>query len=116
MKWSNAYAVLYTAEQIINWRAERVNGRNVLTLLVLKECGMEGTCISPQPAGRTVESDPFETKMVEQIRVRRLVVGVADESRVVPTRYEVEVWQRKPGKGKRGKTEWAKIETRIPLL
>src|SRR5512143_3019740 len=34
-----AYTVLYTAEQIVNWRTERVNGRNVLTLVVLKEHG-----------------------------------------------------------------------------
>ena len=32
-----AYAVLYSSEQILNWRTERVNGRNVLTLLVLRE-------------------------------------------------------------------------------
>jgi hypothetical protein len=31
-----AFAVLYEAEQIINWRTERVNGRNVLTLLVVE--------------------------------------------------------------------------------
>ena len=32
-----AYVVFYRAEQIINWRVERVNGRNVPTLIVLKE-------------------------------------------------------------------------------
>ncbi len=32
-----AYAVAYSAEDIINWHTERVNGRNVLTLVVLKE-------------------------------------------------------------------------------
>jgi hypothetical protein len=32
-----ACAVHYAAEQIINWPTERVNGRNVLTLVVLKE-------------------------------------------------------------------------------
>src|SRR5215831_8502592 len=32
-----AYASLYTAEQILNWRIERVNGRNVPTLTVLSE-------------------------------------------------------------------------------
>jgi hypothetical protein len=30
------YASLYTAEQIINWRVARVNGRNVPTLIVLR--------------------------------------------------------------------------------
>src|SRR5262249_54306928 len=32
-----AYVSLYSAEQIINWRVERVNGRNVPTMVVLKE-------------------------------------------------------------------------------
>jgi hypothetical protein len=32
-----AYSVLYSTEQIINWRTERVNGRNVLSLVVLRE-------------------------------------------------------------------------------
>src|SRR6185369_16485152 len=32
-----AYVSLYSAEQIINWRVERVNGRNVPVLVVLSE-------------------------------------------------------------------------------
>src|SRR5512135_2443862 len=32
-----AYVVFYRAEQIVNWRVERVNGRKVPTLVVLKE-------------------------------------------------------------------------------
>jgi hypothetical protein len=34
-----AFVVLYETEQIINWHSQRVNGRNVLTLVVLKEHG-----------------------------------------------------------------------------
>src|SRR5689334_22939701 len=34
-----AYASIYKAEDIINWRVERVNGRNIPTLIVLRECG-----------------------------------------------------------------------------
>ena len=33
------YVSLYSAEQIINWHVERVNGRNVPTLIVLRETG-----------------------------------------------------------------------------
>ena len=33
---NRAYVALYAAEQIINWRVERVQGRNVLTLVVLR--------------------------------------------------------------------------------
>jgi hypothetical protein len=36
-----AYVSLYSAEQILNWRIERVNGRNVPTLIVLSECVSE---------------------------------------------------------------------------
>ncbi len=32
-----AYASAYRAEDILNWRVERVNGRNVPTLIVLRE-------------------------------------------------------------------------------
>ena len=34
-----AFVVMYETEQIINWHSQRVNGRNVLTLVVLKEHG-----------------------------------------------------------------------------
>jgi hypothetical protein len=98
-----AYAVLYTAEQIINWRTERVNGRNVLTLLVLRETSQS-------------EEDPFVVKDIEQLRVLRLVLGVNTSSEKIPGwAYQVEVWQRREGKTKRTKPEWVKVETRIPL-
>ena len=61
-----AYAVFYRAEQIINWRVERVNGRNVPTLVVLRE----QVIAKPGP-----DSDEFELGMVEQIRVLRLGGG-----------------------------------------
>jgi hypothetical protein len=44
-----AYAVAYSAEDIINWHTERVNGRNVLTLVVLKE-------VSQMPARKLILS------------------------------------------------------------
>jgi hypothetical protein len=121
-----AYAVLYTAEQIINWRIARVNGRNILSLVVLKECGTPGsgcgTCVSSQPSGESVEGDPFVTERVEQIRVLKLVKGVSGdspetnrESRMLPMQYVVEVWQRKSIQGKRSKIEWVMVETRVPL-
>ena len=34
---NRVYASLYTAENMLNWRVERIHGRNVLTLLVLHE-------------------------------------------------------------------------------
>ena len=95
-----AYGVLYTAEQILNWHTERVNGRNVLTLLVLRE-------ISLKPA---VESDPYQPDEVEQLRVLRLVPGEKSG-----WSYQVEIWQLGDKKSKRGKSEWVKVQSRIPL-
>ena len=127
-----AYAVLYTAEQIINWRVARVNGRNILSLVVLKECGTPGagggTCVSSQRSGESAEGDGFVTEMVEQIRVLKLEQvqslesGVqsqesGDVRRSADRRYEyrVELWRRVRSDKRRGKPEWQLVETRIPL-
>jgi len=132
-----AFAVLYTAEQIINWKSERVNGRNVLTLVVLREVLADG------------DEDDFETETMEQIRVLKLVPhttsplpsvqagpaiqsGEGDGSRGrLPHQdwqYVVEIWQlladghqadgsfrTGTGKSKRGKRVWKLVDTRVPL-
>jgi hypothetical protein len=102
-----AFAVLYTAEQIINWHSERVNGRNVVTLVVLKE-------LSLKPGQ---ETDIFQPEPVEQIRVLKLVPGANSDAKQSWS-YQVEIWQpEKKGGSKNGrsKTEWKKVETRTPL-
>ncbi len=100
-----AYAVLYSAEQIINWRTERVNGRNVLTLLVLRETGQSKT-----------QDDAFVLEEVPQLRVLRLVKALAKGEGAKPVWfYQVEIWQQQRTKGKRGKPEWIKVESRTPL-
>lgn len=99
-----AYAVLYTAEQILNWRTERVNGRNVLTLLVLAEKALAVT-----------QDDPFEVNDVAQLRVLRLVKALAKGDGMKPSwSYQVEIWQKRR-KEKRSKLEWVLVETRTPL-
>ena len=106
-----AFAVLYTAEQIINWKSERVNGRNVLTLVVLREVLADG------------HQDDFETAPVEQIRVLRLVPGQATNTDGQQSwQYQVEIWQllaeghqADGNRSKRGKRVWKLMETRIPL-
>ena len=104
-----AYAVLYQAEQIINWRTERVNGRNVPTLVVLREVSKK-----PIPG-----EDEFESDEIEQLRVLRLVPGENSG-----WSYQVEIWQvlahghqtdRQQKRPKREKVKWTKVETRIPL-
>ncbi|TAK99641.1 MAG: DUF4055 domain-containing protein [Verrucomicrobia bacterium] len=100
-----AYAVLYTAEQILNWRTERVNGRNVLTLVVLREVTTQSDA-----------ADPFADGETEQLRVLRLVPGGKGAKGDAQTwTYQVELWQQGEKKSKRGKAEWVKTETRIPL-
>ncbi|HOF72325.1 MAG TPA: DUF4055 domain-containing protein [Verrucomicrobiota bacterium] len=96
-----AYAVFYPAERIRNWRMGRVRGRNVLTLLVLAEKAEAGT---PE-AGR----DEFEPEVVEQLRVLRLVGG--DDGAAF---CRVDLWREQAVKGKRDKTEWVLVESRVP--
>ena len=94
-----AYVVRYAAEDILNWRTQRINGRNVVTLVVLREnAGL--------PDG---EGDGFEHKPVEQIRVLRLV-PVKNQ-----WQYQVEVWRKAPVKaGSRTKANWEQVEIRTP--
>ena len=113
-----AYAVMYAAEQIINWRTERVNGCNVLTLVVLKE-------VIQKPSDKP---DTFQPETVEQIRVLKLVPDASlTGNHAIPAAdgtqawsYQVEIWQQESkaagdGNRKRSRTEWTKTETRIPL-
>ena len=110
-----AYAVLYTAEQIINWRTTRINGRTVISLVVLRE-EVDGT-------HATDSTDDFEIKTTEQLRVLRLATVQSatpiDRERAskkkTEQRYIVEIWRQRAVKNKRTKTEWIKVETRVPL-
>jgi len=78
-----AYFSLYKAEDILNWREERIDGRLQLTLLVLREIvEVEG-------------DDPFCPGLREQVRVLRLV-SVAGA-----WQCQVEIWApESEGKGK----------------
>jgi len=73
-----AYAVAYTAEDIINWQTARVKGRNVLTLVVLNE-----TC-------QKLSVDAFVAEEIQQLRVLKLVPGASDTA---DWSYQVEIWQ-----------------------
>jgi hypothetical protein len=110
---NRAFAVFFKTEKIINWQSQRVNGHNLLTLVVLKEDGKNLQQSSPngeQP------DDPFQNETVEQLRVLKLVpdaTPAADGS--TPWTYQVELWQQQPGKSKRTKTEWAVVDSHTPL-
>ena len=108
-----AYAVFYRAEQIINWCVERVNGRNVPTLVVLRETA-EGAGIANSQS--QMAEDDFGSSPVEQIRVLRLVAG--DNGDVF---CRVDVWQEKVierswlGFGRqKGKRQWVLVDSRVP--
>ena len=58
---SRAYVVRYQAEDIINWQTQRINGRNVVTMIALRE-----KVESPDDA------DPFVSKQTEVVRVLKL--------------------------------------------
>lgn len=116
------FVCLYAAEEIINWRMERVGGRMMLTLLVLRE-------VRSAPAA----DDPLETVEVPQIRVLRLATNAKSEMRSARSEGRngssgngrpsgpslpslvVEVWQELEVKdGVDGKKEWVKVEERMP--
>jgi hypothetical protein len=113
---SRAYVVRYQAEDIFNWQTQRINGRNVVTLVCLREL-----------VERPDDADLFAVKLVETIRVLKLE-QLADGS----TRYVVEIWELLPAKNRgdnggsrwngffgqkssQQKNEWTMVETRVPL-
>ena len=66
---NRAYVSRYAAENILNWRVERINGRSITTLVALLERGVRN-------AERGMKGDdPFVEEVTEQIRVLRLVEG-----------------------------------------
>ncbi len=115
---NRAYVSRYAAENILNWRVERINGRSITTLVALLERGVRN-------AERGMKGDdPFEEEVTEQIRVLRLVDGGEVKVESASSRREmrcvVEIWQREEkafarGQRKRDKQEWKLVETRIPL-
>jgi hypothetical protein len=100
-----AYAAAYAAEDIINWHTERINGRNILTLVVLKE-------VNKTPA---LETDPFVPEEIQQLRVLKLVQVQSQ------WQYQIEIWQfladgqNASGISKRGKRKWKLVENLTPL-
>ena len=111
---NRAYVSRYAAENILNWRVERINGRNITTLVALLERGMRN-------AERGMkDTDPFVDEVDEQIRVLRLVEESDQgsmESRPTKKRMNcvVEIWRREERKSRRDKQDWKLVETRIPL-
>ena len=115
-----AFVLMYETENIINWQSQRVNGHNLLTLVVLKEYGKN---LQQTPPNGKLSDDPFQADEVEQLRVLKLVPGASrtgDQSTPAADgstswTYQVELWQQQPGKSKRTKTEWVVVDSRTPV-
>jgi hypothetical protein len=91
---NRVYVSRYVAEDILNWKTERINGRNLLTLVVLHE--MTEVAVPPSKQG---DGDEFEVNFVEQIRVLKLVAGLAKGvggRRKRSYECQVEIWQLLP--------------------
>ncbi|HEY9173456.1 MAG TPA: DUF4055 domain-containing protein [Verrucomicrobiae bacterium] len=105
-----AYASLYRAEDIRNWRVERVNGRNVLTLLALVE--------RVESREQRAEGDEFATETVDQLRVLKLEARRAESAEGrTDWQYVVELYQQQEVRspGRRTKQEWTLVDRRVPL-
>lgn len=98
-----AYVSRYAAEDILNWRVERVEGRNLLTLLVLAEHALD-TGAQRDP------TEEFATAFVDQLRILKLERAAAGRAQ-----YVVELWQRRPAKTRRSTGNWSLVDRRLPL-
>ncbi|HWI57355.1 MAG TPA: DUF4055 domain-containing protein, partial [Bacillota bacterium] len=117
------YVARYAAEHILNWRTERIGGRNLLTLVVLYE-----------PTGGRDENpaDEFAPTATPQIRVLKLERTAAPNSQLnsalnshpsTRNQFVAEVWRpvqkRKntPGysSASDGGPEWVLVDRRVPL-
>ena len=100
---SRAFVVRYAAEDILNWQTERIKGRNMVTMVALRE-------LVSQPDA----DDPFAVDVTETVRVLKLEL-LPDGA----TRYVVELWEPVLADGhrsnRRKKSEWKLVESRVPL-
>ena len=105
-----AYATMYAAESILNWQVQRINGRNIPTLIVLRE-----SVEIPIAADAT----DFSSKPIEQIRVLRLVELPQPKGKKPAARLSygclVQIFRRPEKTCRQSKTEWSLFESRTPL-
>jgi hypothetical protein len=94
-----AFVTFYSAEQIINWRSERVDGRSVVTMVALEETVEDG-------------GDEFSRPLVDQIRVLRLVTAPAVAGGVSERRCVVELWRLVGGENDE---RWERVSQVTPL-
>jgi hypothetical protein len=94
------YATMYIAEDIINWRTARINGSEMLTLVVLRE-----------DYEVQADDDPFTIECKNQYRV--LLLDVSDAGVFF---YRQEIWRERTTPETYGvtKKQWIKVEEIFP--
>jgi len=109
------YVAMYTAENIINWRWSEINGKQLLTLVVLKEQYEE-----------VDYDDPFKVDMKTQYRTLNLGnPQQIDEEGNIPLPpspgetglvYYQEVWREVEDATKKAESGWKVYETIYPTM
>jgi len=95
---ARAYLAFYSAENILNWRQTRINGRLQLSLLVLREWLA------------ITDDDGYGERLEEQLRVLRLLPdGHGEQS------CQVELWRQLPKGNDAKQLEWRLIEQHNPM-
>jgi hypothetical protein len=102
---NRAYLSMYAAESILNWRQTRIDGQLKLSLVVLSECA----------PGEAKADDPFVVEDVAQLRVLKLVPSNEGTEGRFSYTYQVEIWQLRPGKGRKKEKEWQLVRALTPL-
>lgn len=97
--------VMYKAEEIWNWREERIGGRMTLTMVALHECVTSAGEVRPRRKGLK-KIDGIETDTVEQLRILKLAL--------VGTRRVYQVDRYVLVETDKGKEEWVFSETLVP--
>jgi hypothetical protein len=121
----------YTAENILNWKTERIGGVSVASLVVLSETYTEDAINVPKVGATSdMAEDVFEHGEAQQIRVLRLIPknlandeGGGDEAEAAEESegkapelvYSVEVWRESvDSEGQTKESQWVLHERLIP--
>ena len=114
---NRVYAALYSAEQILNWRVERINGRNIVTMVALHERGTEadGEAVEQIRILKLVENDGSPSPRGEgKTSTARRASGSRRDMGCIVEIWQPEVKPQARGQKRQQKVEWKLTETRVP--
>jgi hypothetical protein len=119
------YFCQYSAENIANWGTARINGKIMLSMLVLAETVClpepyeEAKPIRGKKKATANDNDPYEEEEVEQLRSFRLLPLALQEGAAPPKpgkenfQCVIEIWQ-KVSEVKGAAKKWKLIQTLLP--